>query len=76
MWPALVDATLDAIRCDPRMVAIVEGLLGPEVKQLDDQIYFRLPGDPDSFAWHQDVMFRRPAAATRGSRTATSRQSW
>ena len=35
-------------------------ILGPDVKQLNNQIYYRLPGDGDSFAWHQDIMFRSP----------------
>ena len=39
---------------------MVSFFLGNNVKQLNNQFYFRLPGDGDSFAWHQDVMFRKP----------------
>ena len=54
-WPALASAALDEFRTDPRLQTIVRALLGPDVKQLNNQIYFRLPGDTDSFAWHQDI---------------------
>jgi len=33
--------------------------LGPNVRQLNNQVYFRLPGDGDAFNWHQDITFRK-----------------
>jgi ectoine hydroxylase-related dioxygenase (phytanoyl-CoA dioxygenase family) len=59
-WPCLANRSLDAFRTDLRLRKIVSELLGPDVKQLNNQLYFRLPGDGDSFAWHQDIMFRTP----------------
>lgn len=59
-WPSLVNETLESFRRDARLQAIVGALLGPNIKQLNNQVYYRLPGDTDSFAWHQDIMFRAP----------------
>jgi ectoine hydroxylase-related dioxygenase (phytanoyl-CoA dioxygenase family) len=59
-WPSLANRKLDAFRTDRRLRAIVSELLGPDIKQLNNQLYYRLPGDGDSFAWHQDIMFRAP----------------
>lgn len=60
LWPAISNPTLNRYRCDPRLAQIVSEALGPDVKQINNQIYFRLPGDGDSFAWHQDQVFRKP----------------
>lgn len=59
-WPALANRYLERMRSDPRLARIVETILGPDVKQLNNQLYYRLPGDTDSFSWHQDIMFRSP----------------
>lgn len=45
---------------------IVQSFLGDRVVQLNRQYYFRLPGDGDEFAWHQDISFRIPADKFRG----------
>ena len=58
-WPVLTDPLLNRIRTDERMAILAETFLGKNVKQLNNQVYFRLPGDGDAFAWHQDVMFRK-----------------
>jgi ectoine hydroxylase-related dioxygenase (phytanoyl-CoA dioxygenase family) len=57
-WPCLVNNHLNEVRTDNRISQIVTTLVGKKAKQLNNQIYFRLPGDSDSFAWHQDIMFR------------------
>lgn len=59
-WPCLANAAMNAARVDARLLQVVTSLLGPDVKQLNNQFYYRLPGDSDSFAWHQDIMFRHP----------------
>lgn len=59
-WPALVSPVLDRFRTDERLAGIIRTVLGEEVKQLNNQVYFRESGDGDEFAWHQDVTFRRP----------------
>ena len=40
------------------MQNIVKDFIGDNVRQINNQIYFRESGDYDQFAWHQDVMFR------------------
>lgn len=59
-WPCLINNYLDTIRKDIRLVTIAKEFLGDDVKQLNNQVYFRIPGDRDSFSWHQDVVFRKP----------------
>ena len=59
-WPALSNKYLDGIRSDARLLRIVTEILGPSTKQLNNQYYFHLPGEDDSFNWHQDIMFRHP----------------
>lgn len=65
-WPALVNEYIDEIHKDPRLQMIVKAFLGDNVKQLNNQIYFRFPGDGDEFAWHQDVCFREPRSRYPG----------
>jgi len=59
-WPSLINEYLEKIRVDSRLVEIVTSVLGPDVKQLNNQFYFHLSGEEDSFEWHQDIMFRHP----------------
>jgi len=59
-WPSLASEVLDKFRRDKRIANIVYQILGENIKQLNNQIYFRLPGDADEFNWHQDIMFRTP----------------
>lgn len=59
-WAADWNAYLNKIRCDQRISTLVRAILGENVKQLNNQVYFRLPGDQDEFAWHQDISFRVP----------------
>ncbi len=62
-WPALVEPYMDYVRLLPAVQRIVQALLGNQVKQLNNQIYYRLPGDTDAFAWHSDYIFRRRMSA-------------
>ena len=41
-----------------RLVNLVKFFVGDNVKQINNQVYFREGGDQDQFAWHQDIMFR------------------
>jgi len=59
-FPAVSMQYLNQIRCDRRLSNIVLFMLGENVKQLNNQFYFRLPGDGDEFEWHQDILFRTP----------------
>lgn len=57
-FPAIANDYLNAIRIDPRMVNLVKEFIGDNVRQINNQVYFREAGDHDQFAWHQDIMFR------------------
>jgi len=57
-FPALANDYLNKIRTDERMVSLVKEFIGQDVRQINNQIYFREAGDNDQFAWHQDIMFR------------------
>lgn len=59
-WPSLACGNMNSFRVHPKLISIVKTFLGPDVKQLNNQFYYRFPGDGDSFAWHQDIMFRKP----------------
>lgn len=65
-WPAYVDPLLDAVRRDPRMLAIVAPLIGRDLKQIINQLHWKPPGAATAeFGWHQDIRFRRPRTAYR-----------
>lgn len=55
---ALGNEYLNEIRTDKRLVKIVKTFLGNNVRQINNQIYYREPFDGEEFAWHQDTMFR------------------
>lgn len=57
-FPTLANHYLNSIRIDNRMISIVKELLGNNVKQINNQVYFREAGDMDTFAWHRDTIFR------------------
>lgn len=59
-FPALANDYINQVRKDPRLVEIVRYFCGPNVKQVNNQIYYREAGDNDQFAWHQDIVFREP----------------
>ena len=57
-FPALADSYLNEIRISKPMTELVREFIGDDVRQINNQIYFRERGDLDQFAWHQDIMFR------------------
>lgn len=59
-FPALANEYVNSIRKDKRYTDIVRYFCGDNVKQVNNQIYFREAGDNDQFAWHQDIVFREP----------------
>lgn len=59
-FPALANDYLNKIRTDERMVNLVREHIGDDVKQINNQVYFREAGTKDQFAWHRDTMFREP----------------
>ena len=70
-WPAYVNAVLDRYRVDRRVYDIVAPLLGPDLKQIINQMHWKPPGAAqNSFGYHQDIWFRRPRAAYRNTERA------
>lgn len=64
-WPSLINETLNGVRCSERLADIVKLILGTgDIKQLNNQLYYRLPGGEDAFDWHTDLMFRRDVEST------------
>ena len=64
-FPCLANHYLNQIRTDKRMTAIVKEFLGDNVKQINNQVYFREAGDLDTFAWHRDTIFRESSQFTQ-----------
>ena len=67
-WPAHLEPVLDRIRVDRRMLAILEPLLGPSLKQITSQLHWKPAGaERVEFGYHQDIRFRRPRGAYRNT---------
>jgi ectoine hydroxylase-related dioxygenase (phytanoyl-CoA dioxygenase family) len=64
-WPSYHQPVLDAVRLDTRFAALLEPLLGGDLKQIINQIHWKAPGAAGDFAWHQDCRFREPEWAYR-----------
>ncbi|HWI75713.1 MAG TPA: phytanoyl-CoA dioxygenase family protein [Sphingomicrobium sp.] len=64
-WPSYHQAVMNAVRLDPRVVRLLEPLIGPDLKQIINQVHWKAPGSLGDFAWHQDSRSRRPAWAYR-----------
>lgn len=57
-WPNSLSSHM--AKLSAALAPVVRAVLGDNVLQLNNQYYYRLPGDGDQFAWHQDVAFRIP----------------
>ena len=64
-WPSYHQRVLDETRTDPRFAQILKPLIGGDLKQIINQLHWKLPHSRGDFAWHQDSRFRRPAEAYR-----------
>ena len=64
-WPSYSDAVLDGFRTHPRIFAIASALLGPDIKQIINQMHWKQPGSLTQWRYHQDVRARKPEAAFR-----------
>ncbi len=69
-WPSYHQPLLNAVRLDTRFAALLEPLIGRDLKQIINQVHWKAPGSLGDFAWHQDSRFRRPASAYRNLATA------
>lgn len=65
-WMGWVDPVLEAQRRDPRYLALLEPLIGRNIKQMANQIHWKPPGASfNEYRYHQDLKFReRPGDFT------------
>jgi ectoine hydroxylase-related dioxygenase (phytanoyl-CoA dioxygenase family) len=67
-WPAYLEPALARVRIDRRMLAILEPLIGPSLKQITSQLHWKPAGaERVEFGFHQDIRFRRPRGAYRNT---------
>ena len=64
-WPSYHQAILNRVRLDRRIGRLLEPIIGRDLKQIINQIHWKVPGSLGDFAWHQDSRSRRPASAYR-----------
>ena len=64
-WPSYHQKLLDRVRLDQRFAALLQPLIGSDLKQIINQVHWKAPGSVGEFAWHQDSRSRRPASAYR-----------
>jgi ectoine hydroxylase-related dioxygenase (phytanoyl-CoA dioxygenase family) len=65
-WAAWIDETLERTRRDPRLLEILEPLIGRDVKQIINQLHWKPPGAAmTDFGFHQDSRSRHPRSAYR-----------
>lgn len=65
-WPSYFDQVLARYRTDARLLAILEPLIGADLKQIINQLHWKPPGaERVEFGYHQDIHFRRPPEAYR-----------
>jgi len=69
-WPSYHQPVLNRVRLDMRFVALLEPLIGRDLKQIINQVHWKAPGSLGDFAWHQDCRSRRPPSAYRNLATA------
>jgi ectoine hydroxylase-related dioxygenase (phytanoyl-CoA dioxygenase family) len=62
-WPSYHDAVLDKFRTDPRLLQIIEPLIGDSVKQLVNQVHWKRPQSKTTWPLHRDVRSRQPSSA-------------
>ena len=67
-WPAYFNAVLNRYRIDQRVFDLVAPLLGPDLKQIINQMHWKPPGAAqNSYGFHQDIWFRKPRQAYRNT---------
>lgn len=69
-WPSYHQPVLNSVRLDMRFAELLEPLIGADLKQIINQVHWKVEGSLGDFAWHQDSRFRRPPAAYRNLATA------
>lgn len=61
IWCALLDERLEALRRDARLLDVLEPLIGDTLRQVTNQIHYKLPHSRTSFPLHSDRSSRQRA---------------
>lgn len=69
-WPSYHQPVLNRVRLDARIARLLEPIIGRNLKQIINQIHWKVPGALSDFAWHQDSRSRRPSSAYRNLATS------
>jgi len=64
-WPSYEEPILELHRRDPRMLSILEPLIGRNIRQIVNQLHWKTPGSTFAVSFHRDRINRRPAEAFR-----------
>ena len=64
-WPSYDEPDLDALRRDPRMLTILEPLIGRNIRQIVNQLHWKTPGSSFAVSFHRDRINRKPPEAYR-----------
>ncbi len=64
-WPSYWSETLNAVRTDPRMLEILQPLIGVNVRQIINQLHWKTPGGSVAVRYHIDRHNRRPPECYR-----------
>jgi len=64
-WPSYTDPVLDGFRLDERLFRIVSAIIGPDIKQIINQMHWKTPGSQTQWRYHQDVRSRKPDSCFR-----------
>lgn len=59
-YPYALSAVLDQHRQSPKLLSLVAALLGPDIKQIVNQVNYNPAGLGTGWGWHQDYAFRKP----------------
>jgi phytanoyl-CoA hydroxylase len=71
-WIAWVSPLFERLRRDPRVLAVMEPLLGRDIRQVAQQIHWKPPGahNRTGYRFHQDLRFRESRGAFRDLMTS------
>ncbi len=69
-WPSYDEQVLEVHRRDPRMLTLLEPLIGPTIRQIVNQLHWKTPGSTFAVSFHRDRINRRPAEAYRALATS------
>lgn len=69
-WPSYDESDLEKLRRDPRMLTILEPLIGRDIRQIVNQLHWKTPGSSFAVDFHRDRVNRKPPEAYRALATS------